>query len=83
MEDRYNVYEIKPGGKYASCYRGSSLIAAENAEDANKIILKEIQEDEHNERDTWGYSTVQEYDIIENVYATVKGIVHYGIYYYG
>ena len=83
MEDKYNVYEIKPGGEYASCYRGSSLIAAENAEEANKIILKEIQEDEHNERDTWGYSTVQEYDIIENVYATVKGIVHYGIYYYG
>lgn len=83
MEGRYNVYEITPGGKYASCYRGSSLIAAENAEEANKIILKEMQEDEHNERDTWGYRTVQEYDIIENVYATVKGIVHYGIYYYG
>ena len=60
-----------------------SLVAAENAEEANKIISKEIKEDIHNHNDMWGYGMIDEYDIVENVYSEVKGIVLYGIYYYG
>lgn len=83
MENKYNVYKIDTGGRYAGCYRGMSLVAAENVEEANKIISKEIKEDIHNHNDMWGYGTVDEYDIVENVYSEVKGIVLYGIYYYG
>lgn len=42
-----------------------------------------MDEDIYNDRDMWGYGKVTGAGIIENVYATVKGIVHYGIYYYG
>lgn len=83
MENKYNVYKIETGGKYASCYRGFSLVAAENADEANKIIAEEIKKDVHNDCDMWGYGTVNEHDIVENVYSDVKGIVLYGIYYYG
>ena len=83
MENKYNVYKIDTGGRYASCYRGMSLVAAENADEANEIICNEIKNDTHNARDTWGYGTVDEYDIVENVYSDVKGIVLYGIYYCG
>ena len=83
MGNKYNVYKIDTGGKYASCYRGMSLVAAENSEEANKIIEEEQRLDTHNNKDTWGYGIVREYDIVENVYSDVKGIVLYGIYYYG
>lgn len=83
MENKYKVYSVNPGGKYERCYRGMSLVAAENVEEANKIISKEIEEDMHNNRDMWGYGTVNECDIVENVYSEVKGIILYGIYYYG
>lgn len=81
--ENYNVYQIAPGGKYARCYRGMSLVAAKNVEEANKIISEEIKEDTHNDKNMWGYGEVNECDIVENVYSNVKGIVLYGIYYYG
>ena len=83
MENKYNVYQIGTGGKYARCYRGMSLVAAENEDEANKIISQEIKEDINNDHDMWGYGMVNESDIVENVYSDVKGIVLYGIYYYG
>ena len=83
MENKYNVYKIDVGGKYASCYRGMSLVAAENSDEANKIINEEIKEDVYNHNDMWGYGTVHEFDIVENVFSEVKGIVLRGIYYYG
>lgn len=83
MENKYNVYKIDTGGRYAGCYSGISLVAAENADEANKIISKEIKEDVNNANDMWGYGMVDEYDIVENVYSDVKGIVLYGIYYKG
>lgn len=83
MENKYNVYKIETGGRYASCYRGISLVAANNAEEANEMIAKEMKEDIHNDRDMWGYGTVDEDDIIEHLYSDVKGIILYGIYYYG
>ena len=42
---KYNVYTINPEGKYASCYRGLSLVAAENADEANRIVAEKIKED--------------------------------------
>ena len=83
MGNKYNIYKIEPGGRYARCYRGISLVAADNSDEANEIIAKEIREDKNNANDTWGYGKVHEYDIVKNVYSEVKGIVLYGIYYYG
>lgn len=81
MGNKYKVYQVTT--RYARCFRGMSLVAAENANEANKIIDKEMKEDIHNYHDMWGYGTVDKNDIIENVYSEVKGIVLYGIYYCG
>ena len=83
MENKYKVYSVNPGGRYERCYRGTSLVAADNAEEANQIIEDKIREDKDNRNDMWGYGEVDEDCVIENVYSEVKGIVHYGIYYYG
>ena len=83
MENKYKVYIVNPGGSYKKCYRGTSLVAADNAEEANQIIEDRTREDIHNDYDMWGYGEVDEHSIIENVYSEVKGIVYYGIYYYG
>ena len=83
MENKYNVYKIGTGGRYAACYRGMSLVAADNVDEANEIICNEIKKDANNAMDTWGYGKVTEYDLIENLHSDVKGIVLYGIYYYG
>ena len=83
MENKYNVYKIETGGRYANCYRGMSLVAADNVDEANEIICNEIKKDTNNAMDTWGYGKVTEYDLIKNLHSEVKGIVLYGIYYYG
>ena len=83
MKNKYNVYRIETGGIYASCYTGMSLVAAENVDEANKIITKEIKEDVRNDLNMWGYGMVNEFSVIENVYSDVKGIVLYGIHYRG
>ena len=77
---KYKVYEISPR---LSCYRGLSLVAAESVEKANQIIRKFITDDPNNNMDSWGYSHVAEYNIIEGLYSEQEGIVHMGIYYYG
>ena len=77
---KYKVYEISPK---LSCYRGLSLVATESAEKANQIIRKFINDDPNNNMDSWGYSYVAEYNIIEGLYSEQEGIVHMGIYYYG
>lgn len=77
---KYNVYEIEPR---LSCYRGFSLVAAKSVEEANRIIKEFIKSDPQNHWDSWGYSQVSEYKLIENMYAEKEGIVHMGIYYYG
>ena len=77
---KYKVYEILP--KFG-CYHGLSLVAAESAEKANQVIRKFINDDPNNNMDSWGYSLVEEYNIIEGLYSEQEGIVHMGIYYYG
>ena len=77
---KYKVYEISPK---LGCYRGLSLVAAESAEKANQIIRKFIADDPNNNKDSWGYNYVAEYNIIEGLYSEQEGVVHMGIYYYG
>lgn len=36
VENNYNVYAVTP----KACYRGLSFVAAENADEANKIIAE-------------------------------------------
>ena len=76
---KYKVYIIDSD----ACYGGKSLVAAESAEEANKIIDTFVHSDSHNHADSWGYCHVDEYDAIEEVYAKQKGILYYGIYYTG
>lgn len=75
----YKVYEVDS----AVCYHGMSLVAAENAIEANKIIDDFIKRDENNVYDSHGYCHVSESDCIEPFHSDVKGIVRYGIYYGG
>lgn len=77
---KYNVYEIEPR---LGCYHGLSLVAAESVEEANRIIKEFIKSDPNNHMDSWGYSQVSEYDLIEGLYSEKDGIIHMGIYYYG
>lgn len=76
----YKVYEVQPR---LGCYRGLSLVAATSAEDANRIIKEFIKSDPNNHMDSWGYSQVSEYNLIEGLYSEKDGIIHMGIYYYG
>lgn len=75
--EKYNVYVID-----SDCfYHGKSLVAAENAEEANKIIKNFKDQDKDNTFDSWGYCFIDEDDIISDVYSERKGIVMYGISY--
>ena len=76
---KYKVYIIDSEGYYA----GSSLVAAESAEEANKIIDAFVKDDPHNYADSWGYCHVDEYEAIEGIYSERKGIIYRGIYYTG
>ena len=72
----YNVYKIDA----KACYDGFALVAAESVEDANEIISDFKAEDPHNKMDSWGYGYVTEYNLIENLYSSYKGIIDYGIH---
>ena len=75
----YNIYVIDSEAYYG----GKSLVGAESADEANKIIDAFIHNDPHNHGDSWGYSHVDEDDAVEGVYSEQKGILYYGIYYTG
>ena len=66
---KYKVYVIDSKGYYA----GKSLVAAECAEEANKIIDAFVKDDPHNHADSWGYCHVDEYEVIENIYSEQQG----------
>lgn len=76
---KYKVYMIDSNAYYA----GKSVVAAESAQEANKIIDTFVHEDSHNRSDSWGYCHVEEGDALEDVYAERKGIIYYGIHYTG
>ena len=75
----YKVYKVEP----QMHYHGMSLVAAESAVEANSIIADFKRDDTHNWNDSWGYCEVDESDVIEGLFSERKGIVLYGIYYYG
>lgn len=74
----YKVYQI-PSKIY---YSGYSLIAANSIEEANKMIEFFKKSDPRNLQNSFGYRFVDEYDIIEGLYADHDGFILYGIYYY-
>ena len=75
----YKVYKVEPQVHY----HGMSLVSAVNAEEANSIIADFKRDDTNNWNDSWGYGEVDESDVIEGLLSERKGIVLYGIYYYG
>lgn len=75
----YKVYKVEP----QMHYHGMSLVAAESAVEANSIIADFKRCDTNNWSDSWGYCEVDESDSIEGLLSERKGIVLYGIYYYG
>ena len=71
---QYHVYQIiakKP-------YDGSSFVAAENANEANEFIRRFKEQDHSKLSDA--YSFVEDWNLVENMFSTKKGIVGYGIY---
>ena len=79
MGHMYKVYEVAP----QMYYNGMSLVAATCAEEANLFITEFKIDDTNNWNDSWGYCEVDESDAIEDIFSERKGIVLYGIYYYG
>lgn len=64
-------------------YHVMSLVAADSAVEANLFISEFKRDDTNNWCDSWGYCEVDESDAIEGLLSERKGIVLYGIYYYG
>ena len=50
----YKVYKVEP----QMFYHGMSLVAADNAEEANSIIADFKRDDTNNWNDSWGYCEV-------------------------
>lgn len=75
----YKVYVMTPGAHYG----GFALIAAENADEVNEIIQRRRNVDPHNECNSWGYTSVAEYDALDSVFSEEDGIVYNGVYYTG
>jgi hypothetical protein len=78
-EIKYKIYEVRS----SACYSGTSLVAAENAKEANKFIQQFKDRDLDNSCDSWGYDFIEEYDAIEDLFAERKGFITYGIRYSG
>lgn len=76
-EYQYKVYKISP----SDYYNGSSLVAAESAEEANEFI-KSFKE-ANNDCNSLGYSFVDEDDVLDYVRSSVTGIIDYGRNYIG
>ena len=75
--ERFNVYRISS----TSDYRGYSLVAAENASQANIFTEAFKQSDPNNAYDSMGYNFVDESDRISNIYSSITGFIMHGIYY--
>ena len=75
----YKVYKIDP----VTYYRGMSLVAADDAKEANRFIDNYKKVDTDNYGDSLGYCYVDENDLIDGLFAEEEGIVYYGIIYSG
>ena len=77
---QFPVYKIFPNAHYG----GSALVAAETAEQANEFIKSFQDHDAGNKQDSRGYEFVtEEGNKLDYVYASMQGILDYGIYYNG
>lgn len=76
-EYQYKVYKISPFGSYS----GNSLVAAESAKEANEFIKSFKRVDKENNNNSFGYSFVDEDDVLDYVRSSVIGIIDYGITY--
>ena len=77
-ENKYKIYEIYPHQNYI----GYSLVAANNENEAKKIIKNFQKFDENNIYDSLGYDTlIEESDVIKHLFSDKKGIIYYGIHY--
>ena len=75
----FKVYTVES----KNCYTGISLVAACDATEANEIIQEFRDTDRENIMNSYGYSNVDESDVVQDVYAQRKGIMLYGISYTG
>jgi hypothetical protein len=79
MEEKYKVYKMSTSGPYS----GSALIAANDAEEANKYIDDFIARDKDNKLNSYSYHHVDEDDCIECLSSDESGIVENDIWYIG
>lgn len=75
----YKVYHVSS----RMYYRRDALVAAENVDEANQIIKGFKDGDITNWYDSGGWDFVDESDIVEDLFASRKGIVFNEIAYTG
>ena len=66
--EKFNVYQISPNPGY----HGFALVAAESVQEANDFIESYKDEDRNNTFDSWGYSFISDYDLIEGIFQKKK-----------
>lgn len=74
---KYKVYEINSENYYS----GNSLIAARNAEEANKMIREFKNDDAENKMNSAGYQLVKESDCIEHLFSDISGFITKDIFF--
>lgn len=74
----YKVYAVPSRRDYA----GYSFVAANSAEEANRMIEAFKESDSSNFYDSYGYGSVDEEDAIDSLHADHDGFIFHGIYYH-
>lgn len=75
----YKVYHVTP----ASYYEGFALIAANSAAEVNEHIAEYKANDPDNRWDSFGFTYVDEGDVIDNISSSIEGFVYNNIFYTG
>lgn len=84
VKDKNSAYPYKCYIVYSTGpYSGMSIIGATDANHANELIRRFKEVDANNVANSYGYSYVDEYDVIDGVVSENDGILHYGISYSG
>ena len=77
--EKYNIYEVD--SKFY--YNGIALVAAENVDEANRIIQSYRDCDENNTCDSWGWENVSKDNLVPELFSKEKGIILNRIHYCG
>lgn len=77
--EHYKVYEVQSNGPYS----GEALIGAKNIDDANEIIKDWKEIDKDNACDSWGWSYVDEDNLVDGLISVKHGIIVNHIRYSG